>query len=276
MNLEKYLSRIHYTGEIKPDLATLQELQRLHVLHVPFEDIDIYCGIPIVLSPKKFFQKIVIDQRGGYCYEVNELFYHLLRAVGFTVRRISGRLVSGPRYGPEFDHLAICVTLDDQQWLVDVGYGDFALQPLAITPGLVQHDGHTEYVITDGIVVDGQSYYQVSKWSHAKQKFSPDFIFSLIPRPLFNFEPMNRWKQTAPESKYRQTLICSLPVNGGRVSLVGNKLVRTHGQVKQVTIVPEGLGRDAILRSVFNIYLPLDKYTLSKSLAHADNTAVVA
>ncbi|PUZ25355.1 hypothetical protein DCC81_13735 [Chitinophaga parva] len=277
MNLEKYLSRIHYSGPITPELSTLRELQRLHVLHVPFEDIDIYCGVPIVLSPKQFFRKIVTEQRGGYCYEVNELFYQLLRAIGFSVRRISGRLVSGHRYGPEFDHMAICVTLGGQQYLVDAGYGDFSLQPLAITPGLVQHDGHTEYCITDGVEVDGMSYFQVAKWSHAKQKFSPDFIFTLTPRTLIEFEPMNRWKQSSPESKYRNTLICSLPVNGGRVSMVGNKLVRTHGQVKQVTTVPDG-HQLTLLRAVFNVDLPAEKYQRLAAAheVHADNTAVVA
>ena len=34
--------------------------------------------------------------------------------------------------------MALIVELEDRKWLVDVGYGDFSLKPLAITPGEVQ------------------------------------------------------------------------------------------------------------------------------------------
>jgi len=45
MDVDRYLKRIKYQGSIKPDLSTLKELQNHHLLHIPFENLDIHWGI---------------------------------------------------------------------------------------------------------------------------------------------------------------------------------------------------------------------------------------
>ena len=39
-----YLDRIDYKGEVTPSLNTLKNLQKAHVLAVPFENLDIHIG----------------------------------------------------------------------------------------------------------------------------------------------------------------------------------------------------------------------------------------
>jgi len=48
------------------------------MMAVPFENLDIHRGVPIVLSVPAFYEKIVTKRRGGYCYELNGLFAWLL------------------------------------------------------------------------------------------------------------------------------------------------------------------------------------------------------
>ena len=48
--------------------------------------------------------------------------------LGFQVDLLSCRVFGDGRLGPPFDHLTLLV---DGAWLVDVGFGAFALHPLA-------------------------------------------------------------------------------------------------------------------------------------------------
>ena len=57
---------------------------------------------------KDFIEKIVEEKRGGFCYELNGLFYELLEEIGFQSKIISARVSQGKgEFGAEYDHLAI-------------------------------------------------------------------------------------------------------------------------------------------------------------------------
>src|ERR1041384_8682348 len=132
MNTEAYLKRINYSGSLEPTAETLRALQVAHLLAVPFENLSIHAGEPIVLNEDALFDKIVENRRGGFCYEANGLFAGLLRALGFDVARLSA---GGARreggFGPDFDHMTLMVTLAER-WLLDVGFGDSFLLTLLL------------------------------------------------------------------------------------------------------------------------------------------------
>ena len=260
MDISDYLRRINCTGIVRSDLATLRELQYNHVFAIPFETLDIHNGIPIILQINLLYQKVIQDNRGGYCYELNILFYHLLGVCGFDVSLIAGRLHHGNnRYGREFEHLALLVTLNGRQWLVDVGYGDFSLAPLTIAPGEIQSDGRNFYRIIDQVVVDDQSYFGVAKWNASKQDFKMDYIFTLIPRELSDFEEMNEFHQTSSESHFARSLICTMPTAEGRITLINNKLIRHEHGKRQVKIIHNEDHREKILEKYFlmdMVYFP--------------------
>jgi len=85
-----------------------------HLLSVPFENLDIHLGRPIILDQELFYNKIVRDRRGGYCYELNGCFAWLLRELGFGVSMLSAR-VAGKNGGfsPDFDHMTLLVRLKE-------------------------------------------------------------------------------------------------------------------------------------------------------------------
>lgn len=91
MNVSAYPQRLNYAGPLEPTAGTLRSLHRAHLLAVPFENLDIHLGRPIVLDEAAFFHKIVERQRGGFCYELNGLFAALLRQLGFDVTLLSAR-----------------------------------------------------------------------------------------------------------------------------------------------------------------------------------------
>src|SRR5262245_35330983 len=144
MNIQAYLDRIDYHGPLEPTAETLRALHMAHMLAVPFENLNIGMGWPIVLDQDALFEKIVTRRRGGFCYELNGLFAALRRAVGFEVTMLSAGVArAAGGFGPEFDHLTLLVGgigdggwgLGDPAspnpqppspipWLADVGFGD--------------------------------------------------------------------------------------------------------------------------------------------------------
>ena len=50
MDVEKYLDKIGFDGDPRPDLATLTRLQRCHLLKMPFENLDALNNDEIVLE----------------------------------------------------------------------------------------------------------------------------------------------------------------------------------------------------------------------------------
>ena len=76
---------------------TLRALQVAHLLTVPFENLSIHAGQPIVLQDEALFTKIVTKRRGGFCYEANGLFAALLRALGFDVIMLSAGVADAKR-----------------------------------------------------------------------------------------------------------------------------------------------------------------------------------
>ncbi|HXB95017.1 MAG TPA: arylamine N-acetyltransferase [Puia sp.] len=260
MDTSGYLKRINYDGGVYRDLATLRELQQNHIFAIPFETLDIQNQIPILLQINFLYQKVIHDRRGGYCYELNMLFHNLLTLSGFDVHMVAGRLHHGNnKFGRAFEHMALVVELSGRQWLVDVGYGDFSLAPLALMPGEIQSDGRNYYQIVDPVVVDGNSYLGVAKWSASKQDFRIDYIFTPEPREPEAFYAMNDYHQTSSESHFRCSLICTLPTREGRVTLINNKLIRTENGKRQVRIIHGEDEREEVLEQYFHmdmVYLP--------------------
>jgi N-hydroxyarylamine O-acetyltransferase len=130
MDVDRYLARIGYSGSREPTVETLRAIHRQHMFTVPFENYDIGRR-PIVIDENAFVAKIVEKHRGGFCYELNGAFAALLRALGFHVELLSAgvaRETGG--FGPDFDHLALLVTIDGSNWLADVGFGDSFVEPL--------------------------------------------------------------------------------------------------------------------------------------------------
>ena len=253
MDTSAYLRRINYNGVIYRDLTTLRALQYNHVFNIPFETLDIHNKIPIILRIESLFQKVILDRRGGYCYELNTLFHRLLTLCGFTAYMVEGRLLHRHGYGRPFEHMALIVELEGKKWLVDVGYGDFSFRPLAIAPGEVQSDGRTFYQILENVQVDGQEYLGVAKWSDSKQNFKIEYIFTLTPRALHEFSDMNHFHMTSRESHFSRSLLISLPTTDGRISIINNKLIRTESGTKQVKPIHSDAHRDKILEKHFHM-----------------------
>lgn len=224
MDIEQYLKRINYKGAIEKTHAGLAQLQRAHLQNVPFENLDIYNHIKI--DTGNLFEKIVVQRRGGFCYELNGLFYQLLKEIGFTAKMVSARVYNAEtkQYSPEFDHMAIIVLIRRSQYLVDVGFGEFASSPISMIEGEETVDPRGVFKI--GVFDES---YKIVKKKNKEGNFMPEYIFSEKERQMEEFYARCEYHQTNPQSHFLQKRICSLPTNTGRITLTGNTLKITEG-----------------------------------------------
>lgn len=253
MDFKTYLKRINYTGALTPTLPVLIELQNHHLLAIPFENLDIHYGKKIVLDLGEIYLKVVEGKRGGFCYELNGLFYELLKYIGFQVKRISARVYSEEKgFGQEFDHLAIVVTLDGSDYLADVGFGEFSLSPLRIVLDEEQIDKRGKFKITQ----HDEQYLCVNKEKDGV--WGPEYIFTLRERNLDEYKGMCRYQQTSPDSHFTQNRICSIATENGRISISNDKVkIMDKGSSRTVPITSEQEFKDMLLK-YFRIQITKD------------------
>ena len=242
---QRYLQHIGFAGIPKPDLLTLQQLHRGHMLKVPFENLSIIYRQGIHLEEPALFNKIVERNRGGFCYELNRLFALLLKDIGFNVQFISGEIrARDGSFGAPFDHMALMVELN-QPYLVDVGFGDSFLTPLKITTTEQQPQTSGTFHLEQ----EGETYYLERRNGDNRSHAKTLYRFTLQAREPSEFDGMCHYHSTSPQSHFTQRLVCSRPTENGRVTLSENKLIITEDhQRHESTLHSEQERREALMR----------------------------
>lgn len=231
----------------------MRRLHKKHLLSVPFENLDIHLGRPIILNEAAFYEKIIKHRRGGYCYELNGSFASLLTRLGFRVRMLSAKVASkNGGFSPEFDHMALLVSLKDR-WLADVGFGDLFTEPKRLDYSGAQTDDGGDYRITNRAGVR-----LLSRWDREKSLWEPQYMFGLRPRRLEDFAARNLYQQTSPNSHFKKGRVCSLLTRNGRVTLTDTKLIVTRRRRRIERPLRERREFDRLLRKWFGMNLQSD------------------
>ena len=227
MDTKAYLERIGYRGRIRLSPDVLRRLHMKHMLSIPFEDLDIHLGRPIILSENAFADKIVKHHRGGFCYELNGSFASLLKKLGFKVSMLSARVArKGGGFSPDFDHMTLLVQLKNP-WLADIGFGDSFTEPKRLDVSGPQADRGKDYRFTRE---DGWTL--LSRRTKGNGVWEPQYKFSLAHRNLEDFVPRCRWQQTSPRSHFRKGRMCTRLTSYGRLTLTDTKFIVTRGSKK--------------------------------------------
>jgi N-hydroxyarylamine O-acetyltransferase len=220
----------------QPGEALLAELQLAHLIAVPFENLDVFHRRGVRTDVEWSVPKIAERLRGGWCFEVNGSFGWLLRQVGFEVDYVSCRVLNDDGWGPELDHCALVVHIDDQRWFVDVGFGDCCMCPISLVTG--DHRGVPRpvrcrvepktFVITERML-DGS-------WE--------DQLFgSFAPLTLDAFTPRSDYLRTTPGLSWSEKVFATraTAADGSRITLRADVLrTRTGvGEFVEEPVAPD-------------------------------------
>lgn len=252
--LESYLRRVGVEAAVTADVATLAAVHAGHALAIPFENIDIHRGLPIRLELSALFDKLVVQRRGGYCFEQNALLAAALARIGFRVQRLCGRVWIGkPGEGlPPRTHMMLVVEAEGGEYLVDAGFG--CHQPIAPIP------------LRDGARVKQRAWEFTlgcddGLWKLRTER--PDgwtdlYTFTREPQHAIDFEVANHYTSTHPRSRFVTTLTAQRVTADVRHTLRG----AVYERMTAAGIERRALGSReelaGLLDEVFGLPLPED------------------
>lgn len=242
-------------GPHASDLDTLHGITRAHAQAIPFENVDVLLGRRIELAPDALYRKLVVAQRGGYCFEQNGLLLEVLTRLGFDVHPLSARVRVGTTYRSvdlPRTHLLLKVRINDAYWITDVGVGAASLtRALRLKASVEQVTPHDRRRLQH---VAHKWYHQILRGGDWQDVYE----FTGEEMPLIDRMVGNWYTSTHPDSKFRKNLTAALAQpDGGRVTLHNHTLTQydTHGRVEHTDLSkPQELL--AALRAHFGIDLP--------------------
>jgi N-hydroxyarylamine O-acetyltransferase len=253
LDLDAYCQRIDYAGSREPTLATLRALQARHPLAIPFENLDSVAGIGVRLDLESLQAKLVQARRGGYCFEHNLLFAHVLTALGFQVTALAARVLwDRPTGEPGArTHMLLLVQLGEGEYLSDVGFGGLTpTAPLRLDPDIEQLTPHEPC----RVVRRGREFVMEAR---VAAQWRPLYRFDLQPQQPIDIEQLNFYVAGHPESPMLGRLLAARAAPDRRFALRNGTLTVHHltgeQEQRQMTNVAE---LRATLSDVFGVAVP--------------------
>ena len=269
-DLNAYFQRIGYSDG--PRAATLDTLRALHLHHaqsIAFENLDPLSGRPLKLDLSSLEDKLVHGGRGGYCFEHNLLFSHVLRELGFRVTGLAARVLWNAPEGAisPRGHMLLRVDLGAEPYIADVGFGGQTLTgPLNLVKNAVQLTPHEPYRL---IGQDGDFVLQTEV--HATWKSL--YRFDLQQQYQVDYEVSSWYLCNHPQSPFVTNLMAARPVPGGRYGLFNNQLTvhPLDGNTEQRRLSSADEIREA-LETHFGLRLPTTDPGIGAALARLCKT----
>jgi len=249
LDLDRYAERVGLGALPAPSIDGLQQLHRAQALAIPFENFDVLLGRPVRLDLASLEAKLVRQQRGGYCFELNGLLLGVLEAQGYRVTPLLGRVYyqRNPEDGVRpRTHQITRVSVGGQDFLVDVGFGSPTPRaPLRFELGLEQDlEGEVFRLGDAGPLGTKLEHLGPRGWA---------LLYTCEPQPAHpaDYELSNHYTQTHPASTFRQ---------GPRVARLLERGMRTMSKDKvveggQEEPTPRGEALLPLLRERFGIEL---------------------
>ncbi|WP_025111164.1 arylamine N-acetyltransferase [Pseudomonas sp. H1h] len=258
-----YLQRLGFDAPPAPTLETLRQLQLRHTGVFSFENLSTITGAPVLIDLPSVEQKVLHHGRGGYCYELNNLFLALLLELGFDARGISGRVVLAQPEGTwtARTHRLSLVIIDGERYITDVGFGGMVpTAPLRLDTEAEQPTPHESYRIekqSDGYMLRANV---AGEWRSM-------YLFDLQRQEDIDYTLGNWYVSTHPESPFAKRLMIARTGDGWRRTLNnGSFAIHRMGadsERREVADVDELI---AVLEQEFDLRVP-DQPHVRQSLA---------
>lgn len=251
LNLEAYLERIRYHGDVRPGHAALAGLLRAHMSQIPFENLDVLLRRPIRLDLESLQQKLVRDRRGGYCFEQVTLFAAALEALGFKPVRHTARVtLIVPRNEAPRTHMFLTVPVEEGTFVIDPGFGGLAPRvPVPLIDGAEAVIGNEKH----SLVRDGQFWIMRA---YPGGKAVDAWVSTMEQENAVDFELGNHYTATHPASPFVNRLTLRALTADGRVTVMNRDVTVWHGNEREASQLADRPALRALLVKHFGFDLP--------------------
>lgn len=242
---------------LTPNFDLLATLHEHHVFSIPFENLSIFLEQEIKLDLESVFDKLVTQERGGYCYEMNLLFYAVLKTLNFRPGLNFAEVIyDGELRSRPARHAILIVFLANNHYLVDVGYGRNGL----IKPLLLKNNEQIEAkAYSSQFRVNYEEQYGFIYSSYFKEKYNVEYRFDLFPDEKQNawqdLETHNQYACKNAHSIFTKMIVITKPSTAGRLTLHNNVLIEFNGETRNQTILNNKEDFLRVLKELFGLQL---------------------
>ena len=240
--MKSYLDALH-VEKVELTLEFIETLQKRHLASFSFNNMAVLLGKEISLHVEDIVQKIVVENRGGYCFEHNKLMYEVLKECGFNVRLIIGKVVNNQKLDSPRTHRITVVEFENRHYLVDVGFGYVCINaPLDINSQAV-HNGYR--------VVENKGIYSLE--IAMKEDFFRLYCFDLGKYDEADCAMGNFYSSNYPKAVFVNNTVFSLIKKGVTLSFRNNSYHKIRKEGEEVVKVTSALALYELLHQDFNI-----------------------
>lgn len=197
---------------------------------IPFENTNIIFGNPYKISKESLVKKILLKNEGGLCYELNPIFYFFLLENGFNVRLVRGVVYNQQpqRWSPTGrTHTAILLTHNDQNYLIDTGFGvNLPLKPVPLA-GQVIESANGEFRIVP-VVNEFGDYILELKLRHKDSDWKIGYCFDSN-KPVKDLSGLDEIQQVIiihPDSSFNKHPLITKHKNNGHIILTDSSFTQ--------------------------------------------------
>ncbi|RMJ28152.1 arylamine N-acetyltransferase 1 [Aspergillus sp. HF37] len=258
--LEAYLERIGLSSppgssrvaEVKSrseadPLATLADLQRRHLCAIPWGNSGLHYTQhhTISIHPQTVFEKLVQRRLDGYCMENTNLFFVVLRCLGYQVYATGGRVSHATATGVNnglylaLGHMILIVTIAKERYMVDVGFGSGC----ATSPLPLQEDAVATNIAPSEMRLVKESLLEISDKSqkvwvyqtrHSQDSdWIPNICFTEAEFLPQDFGVMNFSVSQSPTSWFTQVFVCMRMIMDESESEIKGQCIMSGREVKR-------------------------------------------
>lgn len=253
VNLNAYFERIGFAGSIAPTIQTLEQLHALHPAVIPFENIAPLIGEQVMLDQQSLEKKLLVDKRGGFCFEHNFLFMRILRDLDYEVRPLLARVIwTNPEAitAPP-SHMLLLIDIKGANYIADVGFGGLSLTaPLRLRADVEQATPHETFRLTGG---DPNWTLEVK----IGEEWRGVYVFTTAEAPEVDLWDINRDLSSNPASPFTMQLRASLSPSGKRLKVHNDQFtVQPTGEEAQKRTLTSVAEIRAVLTEELGLTLP--------------------
>ncbi|MFD3694643.1 arylamine N-acetyltransferase [Streptomyces sp. NPDC058646] len=259
LDLDAYLRRTGYDGELAPTLDVLRALTRAHTTSIPFETVEIVLGRPISLELPDVQDKLVHARRGGYCYEHSVLLAAVLERIGFRVTGLASRVrIGGEQLRPATHAMLRVETAETpetgQVWVCDPGFGRNPIEPMELVHGAETALGGWGFRLERTATETGNPLYLMR--SRGAEGWFDLHAFTLDQRYAPDWMVANHFLSTHARSPFAGRLLVQQMRERDHLALDGSTLTTTtpDGTTTARGFAPEEV--PDLMREVFGVELP--------------------
>ncbi|WP_394246791.1 arylamine N-acetyltransferase [Vibrio profundi] len=245
-DLAAYFTKMGLVDNPPVTVEGLTTLHRAQHRRIPFENFDIQLGRSVSVDFTDIVEKIVHNERGGYCFELNELMYQVLDASGFKVTRQLARVHKGPEPTGR-SHQFSLVELNDQKWVVDTGFGSHTPRtPLPLEYGVeIKTDIQTFRFVKSEVYGSMLQVYEKNEEGILDWQNLYSFEFAHV--CAGDIQTSNFFVSCYPESFFFKNRIAAFPSENGIVLLFNHSLkLVSQGAITEIELQEDDSYLEAI------------------------------